>query len=37
MSTYERLIRNRRSALRIEKAFVVAVGIIASAMIQIAF
>jgi hypothetical protein len=37
MSTYDRLISRHRSALRIEKAFIVAVGIIASAMAQIAF
>jgi hypothetical protein len=37
MSTYERLIRRHRNALRIEKLFVVTVGIIASAMVQIAF
>ena len=37
MSTIDRLIRRHRSALRIEKAFIAAVGIIATAMVQIAF
>jgi hypothetical protein len=37
MSTYDRLVRRHRSALRVEKVFVVTIGIIASAMAQIAF
>jgi hypothetical protein len=37
MSTYDRLIRRHRNALRIEKAFIAAVGVIATAMAQIAF
>ncbi len=37
MSTYERLICRRRSALRLEMVFVIAIAIIASATAQIAF
>jgi hypothetical protein len=37
MSTYDRLVRRHRSALRIEKAFVVTIAIIASATMQIVF
>lgn len=37
MSTYERLICRRRTALRLEMLFVAAVAIIASATAQIAF
>ncbi len=37
MSTYARLLHRHRAALRIEKAFIVAVGIIAAAMVQAVF
>ena len=37
MSTYDRLIRRHRTALRFEKAFIAAIGVIATAMVQIAF
>ena len=37
MSTYARLIHRHRSALRIEKLFLVTVGIIATTLAQLAF
>jgi hypothetical protein len=35
MSTYDRLVHRHLFALRVEKAFVIAVGIIAGAMLQV--
>ena len=37
MSTYDRLIRRHRSALRFEKAFLAGIGVIAIALVQIVF
>jgi hypothetical protein len=37
MSTYTQLLRRHRAALRIEKAFIVAVGIISAALVQVVF
>jgi hypothetical protein len=37
MSTYDRLVVRRRTALRIEAAFLASIGVIATALIQIVF